>query len=961
MNSPERSRKIPVTEREFLWVQDDDKGEVILHVGPTMVSPTAADRVVVDDGKGGFRESKTGTPQKMIEVGDNQYAVLFNPIIEEERVKDKDHRNGSFRPGRNEPRPLDNGTRQMIPGPCSFYLRPGQRCEVRDAHKLNSDQYLVVEVYNKVDSDAPYYKTTLKSAEITTFTADDGTEEEKSKSKSKLENSLVPDDDSEEKLPRPVELKGDNLTRGQLIVIRGLDTQFYIPPTGVDIVPDTSADASGSALSGEKAKEILSQALESCQDEYGPLGDIYDDQRLGSFEAVADANIAESLPSASAKSKKRGASRSSETPVEQAAMRRHRVQKEAAQYANLVSNIQNSPQLQYELQRQAGQTRLVRQAVVLREKEFCVVIDADGRRNIKIGPARVFPGPYDHFQVEGSRNRVYDAFELLPQRALWLRVVKEISKNELQSKLPRDFNLQKEKYYPGDEIFLTSVSGFFFPFNEIEVLTPESGLAFVGNDHSKVFVEAIGIDQKSGIYVRDLETGEAKLVRGKRAYLVHPAKEVHISRTIPAEDWNHWVVPGEPHKTSRQPIVTPWALSIVVPHGTACLATSAKGQRVVEGPCVELLEYEESLAALKLSTGTPKTDDHLIKTCFLRTVGNRVSDVIRIETSDFVNIDVEVRFSVTFEQEHKEEWFNHENYIQVLVEHIRSLVRNRCRSMKLSDLWPIIPDVLRDGILGEKNAENGERPGRFFEENGMRITEVEVLKSKILDTEIAAQFDAVQREIVQLQIGDHHAKAKLASAKLRAEVEKAQFSLDRENEEMRSTLSALKRELAQKADLDVIEKRATKDQMEQVRSSECAMASLKAKLERLEVEREKDRENKGKQAEADASALRVISEAELEKEEALNKLKQALLAAEAEADVQRNKAVQPQLVEAITALGDKELLAKAAENMNLVSLVKGQEAASLLGDMFKGTRIVNTLKQMGKRVVGDMTPAKTAK
>ena len=43
------SRKFPVTERQFLWVQDDDKGEVTVHVGPTMVSPAAADRVVVDD------------------------------------------------------------------------------------------------------------------------------------------------------------------------------------------------------------------------------------------------------------------------------------------------------------------------------------------------------------------------------------------------------------------------------------------------------------------------------------------------------------------------------------------------------------------------------------------------------------------------------------------------------------------------------------------------------------------------------------------------------------------------------------------------------------------------------------------------------------------------------------------------------------------------------------------------
>lgn len=76
------SRKIPVTERQFLWVQDDDKGEVTLHVGPTMVSPTAADRIVIDDTEGGLREDTSGRPQRMIEAGDNQYVVLSNPLAE---------------------------------------------------------------------------------------------------------------------------------------------------------------------------------------------------------------------------------------------------------------------------------------------------------------------------------------------------------------------------------------------------------------------------------------------------------------------------------------------------------------------------------------------------------------------------------------------------------------------------------------------------------------------------------------------------------------------------------------------------------------------------------------------------------------------------------------------------------------------------------------------------------------
>ena len=92
----QRSRKIPVTDRQFLWVQDDDKGEVTLHVGPTMVSPTAADRVVIDDGRGGLQEDTTGAPQSMIELGDAQYAVMFNPLLENDGGP-----NGRFRPGRN--------------------------------------------------------------------------------------------------------------------------------------------------------------------------------------------------------------------------------------------------------------------------------------------------------------------------------------------------------------------------------------------------------------------------------------------------------------------------------------------------------------------------------------------------------------------------------------------------------------------------------------------------------------------------------------------------------------------------------------------------------------------------------------------------------------------------------------------------------------------------------------------
>jgi hypothetical protein len=517
------SRKIPVTERQFLWVQDDDKGEVTLHVGPTMVSPTAADRIVIDDGSAGFREDVSGRPQMMIEVGDHQYAVLYNPLLENDGGP-----NGRFRTGRNEARPLRNGTRAMIPGPCHFWLRPGQRCEVRDAHELSASQYLVVKVYGPVDPSAPYYDVTARSAAITRATAE------------ALDGRPTP-------LPSAPDSR--ELLRGQLIVVRGIDTQFYIPPTGVDIVPDTSVDESGATVSAATARQLVQQMQTQAQAQLprplAPGAVALRAKKDVGFEEDLGRELAESEITPSDDDELHGPADKSKAPrravaqyqaqaaqiVDQGARTRQRVlpppppamapppsrpapaappQAPAISGAAVaatpapapisIDEILSSDSFRRAIEREARQARLVRHAVVLGEKEYCVLIDPDGKREIKVGPARVFPGPYDTFMIKGSRNRVYDAYELLPQRALWLRVISQISREDMAQKMPRGVQLEKEMYYPGDELLLSGVSGFFFPFNEIEVLSPSTGEAVVGNDHRNVFIEAIGIDQKSGFY-----------------------------------------------------------------------------------------------------------------------------------------------------------------------------------------------------------------------------------------------------------------------------------------------------------------------------------------------------------------------------------------------------------------------------------------------------------------------------
>jgi major vault protein len=925
------SRKIPVTERQFLWVQDDDKGEVTLHVGPTMVSPTAADRVVIDDGQGGFREDPSARPQMMVEVGDNQYSVLYNPLVENEAGP-----NGKFKQGRNEPRPLKNGTRSMIPGPCSFWLRPGQRIEVRDAHELASDQYLVVKVYAEVDKTAPFYEVTAKSAAITRATAENVRDDKTTGATTRIDQ-----------LP-PLELR-----RGQLIVIRGLDTQLYIPPTGVDIVPDTSVDDTGAGMTAAAARQLLSQ-----------LPKLDEAPAIESFSGVADVGEATLDDQGydeevSKQAPRRNLAQQAVQGVDQSARTRRRkaptgpppapaspayiAQAPAApQFAEVLQNAA----VRRVLERQAKQARLIRRAVVLGEKEYCVIIDADGKREIKVGPARVFPGPYDQFMVKGSRGRIYDAYELLPQRALWLRVISPIKRTDLASKLPRGVELEnKEEYRPGDELLLTNVSTFFFLFNEIEVLSPETGQAVVGNNHSTVFIEKIGIDQKSGIYVRDLDTGEVRLVRGKQSYLVDPRKEVQITRTIAADDWNLWIGASEPHKATADALTTPWAISVIVPHNTAVLATSADGQRVIQGPCVTLLGYEETLTPILLSTGTPKSDDDPLKTCFLRTAGNRVSDVITIETSDFVKISIRVSYSVMFLLEQQDRWFNHVNYIQVMCEHLRSLIRSRCRALSLSVLWPQIPTLVRDTILGEKPAA-GARPGRVFAENGSTVTEVEVLTSTIEDKEIAQLMQRVQSQSVTLVIGDRQAQENLSSAKLRAEIDKQTQVLQLDARERQAKLDEIARKLAHEAALAEARETELLARERQALIDAREAATLKASWDRQAQAKAVELELLGKDAEARSSAHRLLQAAELETAAQLRNLEVLLIQAQSAATVAERNAVQAGLIEAMTALGDKIMLAEVAENMNLVTLFKGKEVGTILSEVLGGTKLMPTVRAL---------------
>ncbi|MBL8974885.1 MAG: hypothetical protein JNK56_30085, partial [Myxococcales bacterium] len=611
----ENRQKIPVPRRSFLWSLNETSGEILTHIGPTEFTPSANDRIVRANSRGGF-EPAPMEARPFVIAKDGEYVLLENPV-QVEQVEGG--ANGGFIPGGNKEKELRLGTKKIIPGPCAFPLWPGQSAEVRPAHKLGANQYLLVEVVGAVDESAPYFKLVIDSAKLSSvfIDADDDAPQGSSGAASKPESAG----------------KAAPLRVGQRIVIQGRHTQFFIPPSGIEVVPALEDDGrnredDGIAALPPAAVEELARLL----------------AQVGEGLSVRQFSVLKN------ELRHRHDLSTGERAVMLSALDEawnDRATKKGGKSSDGSSRAASDP--------------YARKAVVLGPKNFCFLFDADGKPRIVRGPARVFPGPHDTFLIRGSRRRVYDAYELGEHQALYLRIISPISRAQLLARLPAGTAVEaREHFEAGYEFLVRGLPSVFFPFIEAEVLNPLSREPHVGNDHDNVVLSAIGIDQKSGIYVRDFRTGMVKMVRGETSYLVDPRGEEHVHRSVPHDRWNLWIGHAEPHKVTTAAVSTPWALSVIVPNNEAVLITSRHGRRVVIGPRTELLEFEEQLTPFKLSKGKSKDGHTTITTAFLRTQGGRIADNFEIESSDFVRFRVKLALAGSFEGE-PERWFNVED------------------------------------------------------------------------------------------------------------------------------------------------------------------------------------------------------------------------------------------------------------------------------------------------------------
>lgn len=814
MANQDRERDLVLAPNEYAYISDQTKGHIVAYVGPFKTSMANTDKpVYFDANEKRFNIcSLEHSIKTFTTVPENWYAALKNPP--------KDGSQPATGTANNLPN-LNVGRKVNIPGPAFFALWPGQMVKVIQGHRLRSNEYLVVRVYEEEQA-TQNWKNAIIQPQNDIKTPKEGDTKE-----------VVPDSE----IP--------NLAVGKLLVIKGSNVSFYIPPTGIEVVPDV--------------------------------------------------------------------------------------------YGNYV-----------------------RKAVTLERLEYCILLDEDGNKRYITGPDVVIPNPTETFFVKNGQRK-FKAIELSDVSGIYVKVI-------------APYTEKGKEYEVGEELFITG--------NEQMIYYPRPEHALIKYGDHEIY-QAVAIPAGEGRYYLNRKSGQIMLKKGPCMFLPDPREAVIVQRILTPKQASLWY-PGnvevmefnehlnnvaakekaenfltrqqiaqyasvkgdlaneeelmagvtgdefvrEQSYTSARTITLDTkfagAVTVEVWTGYAILVTGKSGTRkVIVGPQTYLLEYDESLGVMELSTGTPKMDDNTINTVYLRVLHNKVSDIIEVETKDLCPVEISLSYRVNFTDE-PEKWFNVENYVKFLTDHMRSVVRNAIKKLSVTEFYARGIDILRDVILGPSD-EKGVRKYRLFNENGMQIYDVEILDIKLDDDDIEDLLFSAQHEEVR--------------QKLDIESKKNEFEFTKQ-------IEAYVRNIA--IEKSVTKQKAIELQMQEVEKQLLYnLAKLETDIKTQQKTLDGKLEEQQKLIEINDSRLQQEKASkELQLEIAQKTINQEIMKikAEVEAVVNKAKAVSPDLIAALQSFSDRALAERMAETMAPLSILGGKSIAEVFSNMLKGTALENVLK-----------------
>lgn len=796
---------------EYAYVMDETKGHVVCWVGPSKTSLSQSDKLVRFNTKSKSFEpcSFNNAITLFTTAPENWYVILKNP------TKDNTHpKTGS---ANNLPEDVRIGQKINVRGPVSFALYPGQMSKVIKGHSLRSNQYLLARVY---EADA-------------------------------ANNSQGDVRDSEGNV---IDTR-KQYVNGQILVIKGTEVSFYIPPTGIEVIP-----------------------------------------------------------------------------------------------------VQNDDTLGY-----------TREAVTLERLEYCILKDEDGNKRYVHGPAVVFPEPTETFVDSPKGGCIFRAIELSKITGIYVKVIAE-------------YKDEDGTVHPvGEELFITG--------NDQMIYYPRPEHAIINYDN-KITHHAIAIPEGEGRYVMDRMSGDIRTIKGPAMYLPDPRTEVVVKRKLTEKQCELWF-PGNraalEHNIALTEKAVEKSLGKVDLDSFAFLATASVdstlanleakanisrgtsytkprtitldnkfdgvvsidvwtgyavnviskngGRKVVCGPQTVLLDYDQTLEELQMSTGKPKSTDRVLKTVYLRHENNKVSDLIDIETKDFVRCRVRVSYCVDFLKEHQDKWFNVDNYVKYMCDRIRSEVKRVAKNFTIEEFYQDYSGIVHDVAVNSGCEVNGVagKKGRFFAENGMLVHDCDVLGIEIIDNDIEEMLLAHQQEMITQSL-------KLSDAEKRVTVAEQLAAAEKKEQELRTQQLLNKMELQR----------------------EEAMRKLQIQAE---VNRQQEAEDWAKkQAESDMQTIvNAIHEASLarkdkdyaqdiEYKKSLAVLEQAKQKAYAETVASIMTSIGPDLVAAMNSKSNADMTVAISQALAPYALAKGESVAEVVNTLLRGTSLEDAINGINLNV-----------
>lgn len=808
---------------EYAYVLDRTKGNVLCHVGPTKTSLSQSDELVRFDAQ----------TKKFVPCSYNEAIYLFASAPENWYLVLKNPTHSGKRPtvgtSNNLPEDIDVGCKINIRGPVSFALYPGQMAKVIQGHALRTNQYLLARVY---DAD-----------------------------KAKSEGGQVIDADG-----NVIVEENKSYVNGQILVIKGTGISFYIPPTGIEVIP-----------------------------------------------------------------------------------------------------IQNQEKKGY-----------VRDAVTLERLEYCILKDEDGNKRYVHGPEVVFPEPTESFVTSPKGGYIFRAIELSPISGIYVKVIAE-------------YTDEKGIVHPvGEELFITGNDQMIYyprPEHAIinydekilhhaiaipkgegryvmnrltgEITTVKGPAMFLPDPRTQVIVKRKLSDRQCQLwfpgnqtvldYNRSLSEKSVEKSLRKNANATAQtnldiaftacanANDANFTKSLAYLESNASISRGTSYTKPRTITIDSkldGVVSVDVWTGYAVNVVSKNGEREVKcGPQTILLDYDQTFEELQLSTGKPKNTDALEHTTFLRYENNKVSDIVSVETKDFVKADVSVSYCVNFLESYKDKWFSVDNYVKYLCDRLRSLLKREAKKYTIEEFYQNYADIVRNVAVdaAADTTTEDKMNGRFFPENGMLVKDCEVLGINV-ESDVAEILEEHQRDMVEKSL-------ELSNAESRVKVAKALFAAEDEENKLASTklinrMNLQREEALRKQEIQSEVNRKAEAEKQAAKQAEQDMQVVLDAIQDATLER--------KRKDAEQMLNIKMSEAQIEAAK-----KQAY----ADSVVKIMAAISPDLTAALESRANADIFEGLANGIAPYAMSKDESAADFVNTLLRGTTLEGILDKLGKKNV----------